>query len=89
MLLLDEPTRGVDVGAKDEIYGRMSELAEAGLAILFASSELAEILALADRVLVLHEGAIAGELAAAEATEESLMELATGGGGKVPVESES
>jgi len=79
VLLLDEPTRGVDVGAKDEIYQRMAELARGGIAIVFVSSEMAEVLALADRILVVHEGAVAGELTRDEATEERVMALATGG----------
>lgn len=78
VLLLDEPTRGIDVGAKEEIYQLMHELAGQGLAILFVSSELEEILGLADRTLVMHEGQIAGELARAEMTEEAIMRLATG-----------
>jgi len=79
VLLLDEPTRGVDVGARAEIHAEVRRLAEAGSAVLFASSELEEVLLLADRILVLHEGAIAGELAAHEATEVAIMHLATGG----------
>jgi ribose transport system ATP-binding protein len=78
VLLLDEPTRGVDIAAKDEIYARMEELAAEGLAIVFASSEMAEILSIADRILVLHEGRIAGELPGEGSTEESVMRLATG-----------
>jgi len=79
VLLLDEPTRGIDVGAKDEIYKLMRSLAADGVALLFASSELEEILGVADRVLVMHEGRIAGELSGAEMDEESIMRLATGG----------
>jgi len=79
VLLLDEPTRGVDVGARAEIHAEVRRLAEAGSAVLFASSELEEVLLLADRILVMHEGAIAGELAAHEATEVAIMHLATGG----------
>ncbi|MBK8977986.1 MAG: sugar ABC transporter ATP-binding protein [Planctomycetes bacterium] len=86
VLLLDEPTRGVDIGAKDEIYKRMEELAAQGCAILFASSELAELLALADRIVVMHEGAVAGELRAERATEELVMALATGAGTRAAVE---
>jgi ribose transport system ATP-binding protein len=78
VLLLDEPTRGVDVGARAEIYRRLDELAQAGLAVLFVSSELEEVLLLADRVLVMHEGAIAGELAGGDRTEQNIMLLATG-----------
>ena len=79
VLLLDEPTRGVDVGARAEIHDEVRRLADAGTAVVFASSELEEVLLLADRVVVMHEGRIAGELTAGEATEESIMHLATGG----------
>jgi ribose transport system ATP-binding protein len=78
VLLLDEPTRGIDVGAKEEIYHLMEKLAESGVAILFVSSELEEILGMSDRVLVMHEGRISGELARSELTEEAVMHLATG-----------
>jgi ribose transport system ATP-binding protein len=78
VLLLDEPTRGIDIGAKREIYLLMEELARQGVAILFVSSEMEEIIGMADRVLVMHEGRIAGELARSELTEESVMHLATG-----------
>ncbi len=79
VLILDEPTRGIDVGAKAEIYNLIGELAERGLAVIMVSSELPEILGLADRVYVMHEGRLAGELARAEATQERIMNLATGG----------
>ncbi len=79
LLLLDEPTRGIDVGAKEEIYKLMDELAGRGVAILFASSELEEIMGLSDRALVMHEGRISGELDRADLTEEAVMRLATGG----------
>ena len=79
ILLLDEPTRGVDVGAKQERYLRMEQLAESGVAILFASSEMEEILGMSDRTLVMHEGAIRGELPRERLTEENVMRLATGG----------
>jgi ribose transport system ATP-binding protein len=78
LLLLDEPTRGIDVGAKEEIYKLIDELAGRGVAILFASSEMEEVIGLADRVLVMHEGRLAGELCRPEITEESIMHLATG-----------
>jgi ribose transport system ATP-binding protein len=78
VLLLDEPTRGIDVGAKEEIYKLMDQLAGRGVAILFASSEMEEILSLSDRVLVMHEGRLAGELTRAELSEETVMRLATG-----------
>jgi ribose transport system ATP-binding protein len=79
ILLLDEPTRGIDVGAKSEIYALMEELAESGVAILYVSSEMEEILGMADRALVMHEGSITGELTREELTEENVMQLATGG----------
>jgi len=78
LLLLDEPTRGIDVGAKREIYALMEELASSGVAILFASSEMEEILGMADRAIVMHEGRITGELSREELTEENVMQLATG-----------
>ncbi len=77
VLLLDEPTRGVDVGAKREIYQIMEQLAADGVAILFVSSEMEEVLAMSDRVLVMHEGALAGELKRDELSEEAVMRLAT------------
>src|SRR5690606_17649682 len=78
VLLLDEPTRGIDVGAKQEIYQLMERLAEQGVAVLFASSELEEVLGMSDRVLVMHQGALAGELAREALSEEAIMKLATG-----------
>ena len=78
LLLLDEPTRGIDVGAKQEIYRLMEDLAAQGLAILFVSSEMEEILGMSDRVLVMHEGRISGELARKDLSEEAVMYLATG-----------
>ena len=80
VLLLDEPTRGVDVGARAEIHAEVRRLADAGGAVVFASSELEEVLLLADRILVMHEGGIAGELDSRDATEVAIMRLATGGG---------
>lgn len=82
VFLLDEPTRGVDVGAKAEIYALIRALAGRGAAILFASSEMEEVLRLADRILVMHRGQIAGELSRAQASDERIMQLATGGDGK-------
>ena len=80
VLLLDEPTRGVDVGAREEIHRRLRQLSSEGVAILFSSSEMEEVLALADRVVVLSDGRICGILAASEASEEGILDLATGGG---------
>jgi ribose transport system ATP-binding protein len=79
VLILDEPTRGVDVGAKGEIYALMDELAGAGIAVLMISSDLEEVLGMSDRVLVLHEGRLAGELPRAALSEQAVMRLATGG----------
>lgn len=78
VLLLDEPTRGVDIGAKQEIYRLMEQLAERGVAILFVSSEMEEILSMSDRTIVMHEGQITGELSRQELSEEAIMQLATG-----------
>lgn len=78
VLLLDEPTRGIDVGAKQEIYTLMEELAKQGVAILFVSSEMEEVLAMSDRTLVMHEGRLTGELSRDELSEEAVMQLATG-----------
>ncbi len=76
VLLLDEPTRGIDINAKREIYGLVDELARSGLAVLMVSSELPEILALSDRIVVFCEGARTAELDGAGATEEAIMEAA-------------
>ena len=78
ILLLDEPTRGIDVGAKQEIYQLMESLAEQGMAILFVSSEMEEVLGMSDRTIVMHEGKITGELERSQLSEESIMQLATG-----------
>ena len=78
LMLLDEPTRGIDVGAKQEIYRLMEQLASEGLSVLFVSSEMEEILGMADRVLVMHEGRITGELTRSNLSEEAIMRLATG-----------
>ena len=78
LLMLDEPTRGIDIGAKREIYKLMEKLAGEGMAILFVSSEMEEVLGMADRAYVMHEGRISGELTKEELSEESIMHLATG-----------
>jgi ABC-type sugar transport system ATPase subunit len=77
VLIVDEPTRGVDIGAKAEIYRILRELAEQGLAIVMISSELTEIVGMADRVIVMREGQVSGELDGTDVTEEGIMNLAT------------
>jgi rhamnose transport system ATP-binding protein len=78
ILILDEPTQGVDVGSKSEIHGLMMDLAERGLAIIMISSELPEILGMSDRIAVMHQGTIAGVLAREEATQPGILTLALG-----------
>ena len=78
VLFLDEPTRGIDVGAKQEIYAEINRLAKEGMAIVLVSSELPEVLGLSDRVIVLHEGRVTGEFTRNEATPEKVMAAATG-----------
>ncbi len=78
VLIVDEPTRGVDVGAKAEVHHLLNDLARQGVAILMISSELPEVLGMSDRVLVMRRGRIVGELSRAEATQEKIMALATG-----------
>ena len=77
VLLLDEPTRGIDIGAKEEIYRLIDQLAASGVAILFASSELEELMGIADRLLVMRDGAITGQLQRDQFTEQAIMSLAT------------
>ncbi|WP_411953964.1 sugar ABC transporter ATP-binding protein [Alkalibacillus sp. S2W] len=79
ILILDEPTRGVDVGAKKEIYHIMNELTKQGVSIVMISSELPEVLGMSDRILVIHEGRIGAELKREDATQEKIMYAATGG----------
>ncbi len=79
ILILDEPTRGIDVGAKYEIYGIINELAAQGKAVVVISSELPELLGLSDRIYAISEGRITGEVARADATQESLMHYMTAG----------
>jgi putative multiple sugar transport system ATP-binding protein len=76
-LILDEPTRGIDVGAKYEIYTIMNRLIEQGMSIMMISSELPEVLGMSDRVYIVSGGRISGELAIEEATQEKIMQLAT------------
>ena len=78
ILMIDEPTRGIDVGAKAEIHRLMSALAKQGKAVLMVSSEMPEVLGMSDRVLVMHEGRLTGEFSREEATQEKIMQAATG-----------
>jgi D-xylose transport system ATP-binding protein len=78
VLILDEPTRGIDVGAKIEIYNIINDLVDKGVAVLVISSELNEVLGISDRILVMHEGEITGELLNKDATQENIMLYATG-----------
>ena len=80
VLILDEPTRGIDVGAKYEIYTLMNRLVEEGMSIIMISSELPEVLGMSDRLYVMSEGTITGELTAEEATEDKVMAMAIKGG---------
>ena len=79
ILILDEPTRGVDIGAKKEIYSIINQLAEKGVAIIMVSSELPEVLGMSDRIMVVREGMVRGIINQGEADQEKIMTLATGG----------
>jgi ABC-type sugar transport system ATPase subunit len=76
ILILDEPTRGIDVGAKSEIHSLITDLARNDVAVLLISSELPEVLRLADRIYVMRDGSITGELLRSEASQEAIMHLA-------------
>ena len=78
ILILDEPTRGIDIGAKSEIYRLMTEFVKEGKAIIMISSELPEILGMSDRIMVMHEGEKVGELLREDATQEKILHMATG-----------
>ncbi|CUX29967.1 sugar ABC transporter ATP-binding protein [Clostridium sp. C105KSO13] len=78
IIIFDEPTRGIDVGAKKEIYVLMNELAAKGMAIIMISSEMPELLGMSDRIVVMHEGEVMGEMDKADATQEKILELASG-----------
>jgi inositol transport system ATP-binding protein len=78
LLILDEPTRGIDVGAKSEVYRLMTEFVKTGRSIIMISSELPEILGMSDRIMVMHEGDKVGELTRTEATQEKILQMATG-----------
>lgn len=78
VLILDEPTRGVDVGAKKEIYQLINQFKQEGLSIILVSSEMPEVLGMSDRILVMHEGQLSGEFSIEQATQEVLMAAAVG-----------
>jgi rhamnose transport system ATP-binding protein len=78
VLILDEPTRGIDIGAKVEVHRIIADLAASGLAIVLISSDLPEVLAMSDRIVVLHEGRVTAEISRQQATEERVMFAATG-----------
>lgn len=82
IIIFDEPTRGIDVGAKQEIYNLMNKLVEQGVSIIMISSEMEELMGMSDRILVMHEGRISGELSKDEFAQNKIMELASGFGGK-------
>ncbi len=79
MLIFDEPTRGIDVGAKSEIYALIRKLAGEGVSVIAISSEMEEVLGISDRIAVMHEGRITGILNRDQFSEEAVMRLATGG----------
>jgi ABC-type sugar transport system ATPase subunit len=89
IFLFDEPTRGIDVGAKVEVYRLMTELAQRGAAILMISSELPELLGMSDRILVMREGRVTGEFKRGQATEEAILDRAMRGGASVPAPQEA
>ena len=78
ILIFDEPTRGIDVGAKVEVYNLMNSLVENGAAVIMVSSEMPELLGMSDRILVMHEGSMAAELDRSEATQEKVLAAAMG-----------
>ncbi|MGL6020044.1 MAG: ATP-binding cassette domain-containing protein, partial [Gibbsiella quercinecans] len=78
VLILDEPTRGVDVGAKKEIYQLINQFKQEGLSIILVSSEMPEVIGMSDRILVMHEGRLSGEFPIEQATQEALMAAAVG-----------
>ena len=77
MVIFDEPTRGIDVAAKVEIYNLMNQLKQQGIAVMFVSSEMPEVMGIADRIVVMCDGRITGEVMARETTQEEILTLAT------------
>ena len=78
IFMLDEPTRGIDVGSKDEIYARISELSEEGISVLLLSSEMPEVISLAHRIIILKDGEIKGEIEGLGATQNEILLIASG-----------
>ena len=78
MIIFDEPTKGIDVGAKQEIYNLINALAARGKAIIMVSSDMEEILGMSDRIIVLHDGMVAGELQRSQFSQENVLQLASG-----------
>ena len=78
VIIFDEPTRGIDIGAKSEIYSLMHKLVASGMAIIMVSSDMEEVLGLSDRIAVMHQGQIAGTLEKDDFSEENVMQLAVG-----------
>lgn len=89
IIIFDEPTRGIDVGAKQEIYHLMRSLAKEGMAIIMISSEMPELLGMSDRIIVMHEGKVMGEVSGKDATQELILEYASGGYGKEEASNEN
>ena len=77
LVIFDEPTRGIDVGAKVEVYNLINKLVADGIGVIMISSDLPEVLGMSDRIVVMHEGKVTGELLRNEATQEKIMKLAT------------
>ena len=89
VLILDEPTRGIDVGAKYEIYCIINDLAKAGKSVVMISSELPEVIGMSDRIYIMNQAKIVGEMPASEATQENIMACIVGVGGEKPVGADS
>lgn len=78
IIILDEPTRGIDIGAKYEIYLIMNRLVKEGKSIIMISSEMPELIGMSDRIIVMHQGSVSGELAKEEVSQERILEMASG-----------
>ena len=89
VVIFDEPTRGIDVGAKVEIYQLMNKLKQQGIAVMFVSSEMPEVMGIADRIIIMCDGRITGELMASEATQNEIMKFATSFENKIKADSQN